>query len=52
MLICAAAALIGRVQPPAVQAWIFAGVTLLLAVFAAWVDLRWARFLRAEQKAA
>lgn len=52
MLVCAAAALIGRVQAPAVQAWIFVGVTLLLAVFAAWVDLRWARFLRAGQKSA
>ena len=46
MLLCAAAALAGRGQPPAVQAWIFIGTTLVLATFAAWVDLRWARFLR------
>lgn len=46
MLLCAAAALFGRSQPPAVQAWIFIGVTLVLAAFAVWIDLRWARFLR------
>ena len=52
MLVCAAAALAGRVQPPAVQAGIFAGVTVLLAAFAIWVDLRWARFQRAGPKPA
>jgi UDP-N-acetylmuramyl pentapeptide phosphotransferase/UDP-N-acetylglucosamine-1-phosphate transferase len=52
MLVCAAAALVGRVQPPAVQAGIFAGVTVLLAAFAIWVDLRWARFQRAGPKPA
>ena len=46
MLLCAAAALVGRSQPPAAQASIFIGVTLVLAAFAVWVDLRWARFLR------
>jgi hypothetical protein len=40
------------VQSPAVQAGIFAGVTVLLAAFAIWVDLRWARFQRAGQKPA
>ena len=48
MLLCAAAALVGRNQPPMVQASIFLGVTLLLAAFAVWVDLRWARFLRSS----
>jgi len=46
MLVCAGAALLGRAQAPAVQAAIFAGVTIALAAFAAWVDLRWARYLR------
>ena len=48
MLLCAAAALLGRSQPPLAQASIFFGVTLLLAAFAVWVDLRWARFLRSS----
>jgi len=46
MLLCAAAALLGRGQSPAMQAWIFIGVTLVLAAFAVWIDLRWARFVR------
>ena len=46
MLACAAAALLGRSQPPMVQAGIFFGTTLALAALAAWIDLRWARFVR------
>jgi len=46
MFLCAATALLARSQPPAAQAWIFIGVTLVLAAFAGWIDLRWARFLR------
>ena len=48
MLLCAVAALAGRAQPPKIQAGIFGGVTLVLAVFAVWVDLRWARHQRAS----
>ena len=48
MLLCGSAALLGRAQAPEVQASIFAGVTIALAAFAAWVDLRWARHLRAS----
>ena len=43
MLACAAAALFGREQAPAVQAAAFAGVAVLLAALAAWIDLRWRR---------
>jgi UDP-GlcNAc:undecaprenyl-phosphate GlcNAc-1-phosphate transferase len=43
MALCAAAALIGRVQAPAMQAAVFAGATLLLAAVAIWVDVKWAR---------
>lgn len=49
MLVCGIAALLGRTQAPGVQASIFAGVTIALAAFAAWVDLRWARYLRTSQ---
>jgi UDP-N-acetylmuramyl pentapeptide phosphotransferase/UDP-N-acetylglucosamine-1-phosphate transferase len=52
MLICAAAALFGRTQSPATQAMIFAAASALLAVVAAWVDVRWARFNRQTEKAA
>jgi UDP-N-acetylmuramyl pentapeptide phosphotransferase/UDP-N-acetylglucosamine-1-phosphate transferase len=43
MLACAAAALFGREQAPAVQAAAFGGVAVLLAALAAWIDLRWRR---------
>ena len=43
MAVCAAAALMGRAQPPAMQAAVFAGTTILLAAVAIWVDVKWAR---------
>ena len=46
MTICAAAALFGRQESPLVQAGAFAAASLILAAIAAWVDVRWARFLR------
>jgi UDP-N-acetylmuramyl pentapeptide phosphotransferase/UDP-N-acetylglucosamine-1-phosphate transferase len=52
MLICAAAALFGRTESPAMQAMVFAAASALLAVVAAWVDVRWARFNRQTEKAA
>jgi UDP-GlcNAc:undecaprenyl-phosphate GlcNAc-1-phosphate transferase len=52
MVICAAAALFGRTEPPAMQAMIFAAASALLAAVAVWVDLRWARFNRQTEKAA
>jgi hypothetical protein len=44
MAFCAAAALLGRGQPPALQAAAFGAATAVLAIMALWVDLRWARF--------
>jgi hypothetical protein len=44
MAFCAAAALIGRSQPPLLQAVAFGAATALLAAMAVWVDMRWARF--------
>jgi len=44
MLLCAAAALVGRAQAPLVQAAAFGVGTLALAAMAVWVDRRWARF--------
>jgi UDP-GlcNAc:undecaprenyl-phosphate GlcNAc-1-phosphate transferase len=46
MALCAAAALLGRAQSPAVQATAFGVASLVLAVMALWVDRRWARFVR------
>ncbi len=46
MLACAAAALAGREQAPALQVAAFVGASLVLAAAAVWVDLRWARFSR------
>jgi len=43
MLACAAAALLGRTQPPAQQALAFAAGSALLAGLAVWVDRRWAK---------
>jgi UDP-N-acetylmuramyl pentapeptide phosphotransferase/UDP-N-acetylglucosamine-1-phosphate transferase len=47
MLACAAAALFARREPPLVQAQALAGAAVLLIATAVWVDLRWARYLRA-----
>ena len=52
MLVCAAAALAGRNQAPWIQAVTFLGASALLGAIALWVDLRWARFTRAPEKAA
>ena len=46
MLVCAAAALLGRAQAPALQAAAFASGAALLGGLAIWVDLRWGRFVR------
>jgi len=43
MLLCAAAALSGRQQAPAMQASIFLGTSVVLAAVAVWLDRRWAR---------
>jgi UDP-N-acetylmuramyl pentapeptide phosphotransferase/UDP-N-acetylglucosamine-1-phosphate transferase len=43
MLACAALALLGRGQSPAVQAGAFGAASVLLAVMAGWIDLRWRR---------
>jgi UDP-N-acetylmuramyl pentapeptide phosphotransferase/UDP-N-acetylglucosamine-1-phosphate transferase len=52
MLFCAAAALFGREQAPAVQAAVFAGVSALLGVTAGWIDLRWRRAAAAADRPA
>ncbi len=44
MLLCAAAALAGREQPPAQQAMAFGAASVALAAVALWVDWRWRRF--------
>ena len=48
MLLCAGAALVGRGQPPALQATVFLATSALLAAMAIWVDVRWLRFSRAQ----
>ena len=52
MLACAGASLYARTEPAPMQALAFAAASLLLAGMAAWVDLRWSRFVRAAEKAA
>ena len=47
MAACAVAALLARRQPATVQAATLAGVALAMIAVAVWVDLRWARHLRA-----
>ena len=47
MIVCAAAALLGRAQAPALQAAAFATGVVLLGGLAVWVDVRWGRFVRA-----
>jgi UDP-N-acetylmuramyl pentapeptide phosphotransferase/UDP-N-acetylglucosamine-1-phosphate transferase len=49
MFICAAAALAARGERPAIQAAAFGIVTLGLAAFALWIDLRWARHARSAR---
>jgi UDP-N-acetylmuramyl pentapeptide phosphotransferase/UDP-N-acetylglucosamine-1-phosphate transferase len=44
---CAATALFARREPAAVQVAALAGAAAVLIAIAFWVDLRWARFLRA-----
>lgn len=46
MVVCAAAALIGRGESAAQQAAIFVAASVALAILAIWVDVRWSRFLR------
>lgn len=46
MLVCAAAALYGRAQRPALQAAAFGGALVVMVAVAAWIDLRWARHVR------
>src|SRR5688572_19692058 len=48
MLLCAAAALLGRDQPPALQAIAFGAASLALAAMAVWVDWRWRLFAGAR----
>jgi len=43
MAVCAAAALVGRAQPPALQALAFGAGVAVLAAMALWVDVRWSR---------
>jgi hypothetical protein len=51
MLACAAAALLGRAQSPAVQAAAFGTVAAILAALAAWIDMRWRRSMREPREA-
>jgi UDP-N-acetylmuramyl pentapeptide phosphotransferase/UDP-N-acetylglucosamine-1-phosphate transferase len=51
MLLCAAAALLGRSEPPAVQAAAFGAASAVLASLAIWVDVRWWRFSRGRASA-
>jgi UDP-N-acetylmuramyl pentapeptide phosphotransferase/UDP-N-acetylglucosamine-1-phosphate transferase len=52
MALCAASALAGRGQAPWIQAAAFFGAAGALAAAAVWVDLRWARFVRRQERAA
>jgi UDP-N-acetylmuramyl pentapeptide phosphotransferase/UDP-N-acetylglucosamine-1-phosphate transferase len=49
MLVCAAAALYARDQAPAVQALAFAAAFAVLVGAGVWIDVRWARQIRAGQ---
>jgi UDP-GlcNAc:undecaprenyl-phosphate/decaprenyl-phosphate GlcNAc-1-phosphate transferase len=46
MLVCAAGALAGRQQAPAVQAVLFLGIVLALGALAGWIEVHWRRLLR------
>jgi UDP-N-acetylmuramyl pentapeptide phosphotransferase/UDP-N-acetylglucosamine-1-phosphate transferase len=52
MVFCAAVALLGRSESPAMQAAAFAAGSALLAALAVWVDVSWSRFLRRTEKPA
>lgn len=52
MAACAAVALFFRAEPPIIQTLAFLAAAAGLAVIAAWVDLRWAHFLRQSENAA
>jgi len=52
MIVCAAAALLGRSQPPSLQAAAFGAASALLVALAVWVEVRWAQFLRQAGKPA
>ena len=52
MIVCAAAALLGRSQPPSLQAAAFGAASALLVALAVWVEARWAQFLRQAGKPA
>jgi len=49
---CAGIALLGRVQPPALQAAAFGAASAMLLVLAIWVDIRWRRFLQGAERPA
>jgi phospho-N-acetylmuramoyl-pentapeptide-transferase len=51
MLVCAAAALYGRTERPALQAIAFGAASAVLAAVAAWIDVRWARHTRQQPAA-
>jgi UDP-N-acetylmuramyl pentapeptide phosphotransferase/UDP-N-acetylglucosamine-1-phosphate transferase len=46
MVACGAVALLGRNQPPSIQAVAFLAAATGLAAIAGWVDVRWSRFNR------
>jgi UDP-N-acetylmuramyl pentapeptide phosphotransferase/UDP-N-acetylglucosamine-1-phosphate transferase len=48
---CAAAALYGRDQSPLAQAAVFGAASVVLAIMALWVDLRWRRHERTAESA-
>ena len=52
MIACAAAALVGRVASPQVQAAAFFFGAALLAAIAIWVDVCWSRYVRQTEKPA
>jgi UDP-N-acetylmuramyl pentapeptide phosphotransferase/UDP-N-acetylglucosamine-1-phosphate transferase len=49
MVVCSAAALLGRDQPPVVQFTAFVAAGVFLAAAALWIDILWARHRRREE---
>ena len=49
MVACVVAALFGRSQAGTVQGAVFLGAAVALVLMALWVDIRWARFIRAAE---